>query len=133
MAEFDQLLDAVQRLNATVITNTEATNNLGARVNAAEATSRRHKVAIIVSAVGLIADLLLSGVFITQHYRQNCVNDRSQAFYRAEYAKVSGQVQGLNLMTTGTQAAARKGFEQFRTASESYLVGIKDLQKKYHC
>jgi hypothetical protein len=91
---------------------------------------RRQKVALIISIIGLCLDLALSGLFLYQHERQSCTNRRSDAFFKAEFNKVQGQVDGLKELmgANGNQAKAREGLDQFITASQTYLDKIHGFQ-----
>lgn len=91
----------------------------------------RQRLGLIVASIGLVLDLAISGVLIAQHEHQNCTNDRSKAFFKAEIRKVEGQVAGFTKLKkaslSGDQKGALAGFDQFVDSSKAYLTSVRDL------
>lgn len=144
-----EMLAAVRELDAHVQTTAETVAALATETKAntegearLDRGQRRHRFWILLTILGLALDLALSGLFVYQHYQQDCTNSTlrqrqsiNQRNFRAEVDKVAGQVAGLKKIRTagGNQAQAFAGFDQFIKASETYLVTIgqinQDLRK----
>lgn len=137
--ELDSHVQATAETVAVLATETKANTEAEVRL---ERSQRRHRFWILLTIVGLALDLALSGLFVYQHYQQDCTNSAlrqrqsiNQRNFRAEVDKVAGQVAGLKKIRSAgaNQAQAFAGFDQFIEASETYLVTIgkinDDLKK----
>lgn len=108
---------------------------------------RRHRLALILTTIGLAMDLALSGLFIYQHVKQDCTNGRAMQFFAAEIRKVNGQIKGENQQLTGlhemlggSHAQVMQGFQDFTDGtatwiaqSRHYLRTIEHLLATHHC
>jgi len=94
-------------------------------------SNSRHRMALIAASIGIVLDLMLSGLFIYQHEKQVCTNNRSQRFFAAEVKKVNGQVEGLQEIKRNPTDPAKvsEGFNQFIDASQHYLDTIHTLPR----
>jgi hypothetical protein len=94
-------------------------------------SNQRHRAALIAATIGLVLDLVISGVLIYQKERQDCTNSRSREFFAAEVRKVQGQVAGLTEIQKNPtdRKKGNDGFNQFISASEGYLREIHNLSK----
>lgn len=129
VTDLAQLISEVSQLNNSV----RATE---ASLKGLTRSSGRHRLAIILGAIGLTVDLGLTvAVFhlldqqSAYNDRQTCINGRSARFFDAEHDKVAGQVKGLKEIrgARGDRAKTREGFDQFIAASQHYLDAIANL------
>lgn len=130
-----RLAAGVEALSRSTRDNTDAI----ARVTV---TARRQRFGLVLTAIGLVADLILSGLFVYQHIQQSCTNVRSQQFFDAEIGKVAGQIVGEQQKLHGVRMILRRegvtglaeyvrGEEQWIAASRHYLETIHSI--KDHC
>lgn len=132
-ADGTDLSSRAQKLVCSVEQLTAAVAEMRTDNAVARRRSRHNRIMIILTTAGLLLDLVLSAVLLDQHRTQDCLN-RAQAqrnatttkFLKAEVAKVSGQVAGLNKITTDPAA----GIAQFRQASENYLAYVSKRQQQ---
>jgi hypothetical protein len=140
------LVSEVRQLNGNVSANArqmralEESNDKLKESNARLVTSRRrHRIALILVALSLAVDLVLTILVIHLLREQNgindrqaCVNRRSQSFFAAEHDKVAGQVAGLQELRSadGDRAKALEGFNRFITASQHYLDTIGSIKDR---
>lgn len=84
----------------------------------------------------ILFDVLVTALLYTWHSRQNDINHRQDCastlagkLFQAEFAKVSGQIDGLQRVKTGK---VDPGLNQFIAASQHYLDTIARLNAD-HC
>lgn len=145
--QLERLVDSVQLLNDKLHAYYRELAQLNERFRAFERAQRRHRIALVLTIIGLALDLALSGLFIFQHIQQNCFNTRSANFFNAEQMKVNGQISGEKRQLTGvqeilkgTRASSIKGLNDFEAGtqiwisrSEKYLNTIGKLIQNNHC
>lgn len=139
VTDLRQLISEVHQANGHVSTLSREVKKLRGSneelkaSNARLVTSRRrHRLALILGTIGLLVAFFAVGVALRGLNRQSCVNTRSQHFFAAEQAKVSGQVAGLRELrnSNGDRAKALEGFNKFIDASQHYLDTIGSIRER---
>lgn len=138
----EKLLAGVKDLTVKVDQNAQAMTIARLHADQLTRSSRRHRLAIGLTVLGLVADIVMSILIIVSYRRASCVQDNlvqrqtyNERNFQAEYAKVSGQIKGIDELYKDP----RTGVEQFKTASQSYLdkiAAIHNDQLKHpagHC
>lgn len=138
-SELAQLISEVNQLNGNSAAAAREIKALRESNRRLVTSRRRHRLALVLVAIGLTVDLILTILIVRlfseqEHFnhRQECTNARSQAFFGAEQAKVAGQVAGLRELknSDGDRAKALEGFNKFIDASQHYLDTIGAIRDR---
>lgn len=131
--QLEKLLAGVHELTVKVEENADALKIGKEHADELAKSSRRHRLAITLTCLGLAADLILSIFLIINFRKQECtqsvlqsrqsVNERN---FQAEFAKVSGQIKGINALYQDPRA----GIAQFKQASQMYLDKITAIHNE---
>lgn len=131
-SQIDSLVQGVRDLAVQVEQNAQAMRIAQRHADQLSRSTRRQRVALMLTIIGLCADLVLSVLIVISYHRMACTQDSLQARqvynernFTAEYAKVSGQIKGVDQIRSDPAG----GIDQFKAASQRYLDQITAIHK----